>query len=156
MKNIIKSTGIIAVFLIMLFGCSEDFLDRPAQGNLDATTLSNQSGVEGNLKAAYSYLDGQASSGGIVSATSNWVFGSVASDDAYKGSEPGDNQTSTDIEMYQWSASSADGGMNEKWSGHYDAISRVNATINLLLTVEGISQADQDQLEKYPLRLIGG
>ncbi|RLD95355.1 MAG: RagB/SusD family nutrient uptake outer membrane protein [Bacteroidetes bacterium] len=153
MKNIIKSTGIIAVFLIMLFGCSEDFLDRPAQGNLDATTLSNQSGVEGNLIAAYSYLDGQASSGGIVSATSNWVFGSVASDDAYKGSEPGDNQTSTDIEMYQWSASSADGGMNEKWSGHYDAISRVNATINLLLTVEGISQADQDRIRGEALFL---
>lgn len=153
MKNIIKTPGIIAIFLIMLFGCGEDFLDRPAQGNLDATTLANQSGVEGNLIAAYSYLDGQASSGGIVSATSNWVFGSVASDDAYKGSEPGDNQTSTDIEMYQWSASSADGGMNEKWSGHYDAISRVNATINLLLTVEGISQADQDRIKGEALFL---
>lgn len=153
MKNITKSTGIIAIFLIMLFGCSEEFLDRPAQGNLDATTLSNQAGVEGNLIAAYSYLDGQASSGGIVSATSNWVFGSVASDDAYKGSEPGDNQTSTDIEMYQWSASSADGGMNEKWSGHYDAISRVNATINLLAIVEGISQADQDRIKGEALFL---
>jgi hypothetical protein len=146
MKNMIKTPGIIAIILIMLFGCSEDFLNRPAQGNLDATTLANQSGVEGNLIAAYSYLDGQASSGGIVSATSNWVFGSVASDDAYKGSEPGDNQTSTDIEMYQWSASSADGGMNEKWSGHYDAISRANAAINLLLAVEGISQDDQDRI----------
>ena len=153
MKNITKSTGIIAIFLIMLFGCSEEFLDRPAQGNLDATTLSNQAGVEGNLIAAYSYLDGQASSGGIVSATSNWVFGSVASDDAYKGSEPGDNQTTTDIEMYQWSASSADGGMNEKWSGHYDAISRVNATINLLSIVEGISQSDQDRIKGEALFL---
>lgn len=153
MKNIIKTPGIIAIFLIMLFGCGDDFLNRPAQGNLDATTLANQAGVEGNLIAAYSYLDGQASSGGIVSATSNWVFGSVASDDAYKGSEPGDNQTSTDIEMYQWSASSADGGMNEKWSGHYDAISRVNATINLLLTVEGISQADQDRIKGEALFL---
>ncbi len=56
MKNIIKTPGIIAIFLIFLFGCSEEFLDRPAQGNLDATTLSNQAGVEGNLIAAYSYL----------------------------------------------------------------------------------------------------
>ena len=153
MKKIYIIPGIVAIFLLMLFACSEDFLDRPAQGNLDATTLANQSGVEGNLIAAYSYLDGQASSGGIVSATSNWVFGSVASDDAYKGSEPGDNQTSTDIEMYQWSAGSADGGMNEKWSGHYDAISRVNAAINLLSAVEGISQADQDRIKGEALFL---
>jgi hypothetical protein len=146
MKNMIKTPSIIAILLLMLFGCSDEFLNRPAQGNLDAVTLANQSGVEGNLIATYSYLDGQASSGGIVSATSNWVFGSVASDDAYKGSEPGDNQTTTDIEMYQWSTGNADGGMNEKWSGHYDAISRANATINLLLSVEGISQSDQDRI----------
>ena len=153
MKNIIKSTGIIAIFLIMLFGCSEDFLDRPAQGNLDATTLSNQAGVEGNLIAAYSYLDGQASAGGIVSATSNWIFGSAASDDAYKGSEPGDGQGGADIEMYQWSASSADGEFNGKWSGHYDAVSRANAAINLLLAVEGISQDDQDRIKGEALFL---
>ena len=153
MKNMIKTTGIIAIFLTMLFACSEDFLNRPAQGNLDATTLANQSGVEGNLIAAYSYLDGQGSSGGIVSATSNWVFGSVASDDAYKGSEPGDNQTTTDIEMYQWSTGNADAGFNEKWSGHYDAISRCNATLNLLYTVEGISQEDQDRIKGEALFL---
>ncbi len=146
MKNIIKTPGIIAIFLIFLFGCSEEFLDRPAQGNLDATTLSNQAGVEGNLIAAYSYLDGQGSSGGTTSALSNWVYGSVASDDAYKGSEPGDNQESTDIEMYQWSASSADGGVNTRWTSLYDAISRTNAAINLLLAVEGISQEDQDRI----------
>jgi hypothetical protein len=137
----------------MLFACSENFLDRPAQGNLDATTLANQAGVEGNLIATYAYLDGQSNSGGIVSATSNWVFGSVASDDAYKGSEPGDNQTSTDIELYQWSTGNADGGMNEKWSGHFDAINRANATINLLNSVEGISQSDQDRIMGEALAL---
>ncbi len=153
MKNTIKTPAILAIFLTMLFACSEDFLDRPAQGNLDAVTLANQAGVEGNLISCYAYLDGQSTAGGIVSATSNWVFGSVASDDAYKGSEPGDNQTSTDIEMYQWSTGNADGGMNEKWSGHYDAISRANATLNLLLTVEGISQADQDRIKGEALFL---
>jgi hypothetical protein len=153
MKNIIITPGIIAIFLIMLFGCSDEFLDKPAQGNLDATTLANQAGVEGNLIAAYSYLDGQGSSGGTTSALSNWVYGSVASDDAYKGSEPGDNQESTDIEMYQWSASSADGGVNTRWTSLYDAINRVNSTINLLLTVEGISQADQDRIKGEALFL---
>lgn len=153
MKKINLIPGIIAIFLTLLFACSEDFLNRPAQGNLDATTLANQSGVEGNLIAAYSYLDGQASSGGIVSATSNWVFGSVSSDDAYKGSEPGDNQTTTDIEMYQWSTGNADAGMNEKWSGHYDAVSRANAAITLLSEVEGISAEDVSRINGEALFL---
>ena len=83
MKNIIKTPGIIAIFLIMLFGCSEEFLDRPAQGNLDATTLSNQAGVEGNLIAAYSYLDGLGTVGSNYSANSGWTYGSAASDDAF-------------------------------------------------------------------------
>jgi hypothetical protein len=146
MKNMIKTPGIIAIFLTMLFACSEDFLNRPAQGNLDAVTLANQSGVEGNLIAAYSYLDGQASAGGMSAATSNWAMGSAASDDAYKGSEPGDGQQWTDIEMYQWSTGSVDGAMNEKWSAMYDAINRANATLTLLSQVEGISQEDQDRI----------
>jgi hypothetical protein len=152
MKNMIKTPGIIAIFLISLFACNEDFLDRPAQGNLDATTLANQAGVEGNLISCYSYLDGVIG-GSIVSASSNWVFGSVASDDAYKGSEPGDNQTTTDIELYQWSSGNADAGLNEKWTGHYDAISRANATLNLLLTVEGISEDDQARIKGEALFL---
>lgn len=153
MKKITIIPGIIAIFLTLLFACSEDFLDKPAQGNLDATTLANQSGVEGNLIAAYSYLDGQGSAGGTTSALSNWVYGSVASDDAYKGSEPGDNQESTDIEMYQWSAGSADGGVNTRWTSLYDAINRVNAAINLLYTVEGITQDDQDRIKGEALFL---
>jgi hypothetical protein len=153
MKNIIKTPGIIAIFLIMLFGCSEEFLDRPAQGNLDATTLSNQAGVEGNLIAAYSYLDGLGTVGSNYSANSGWTYGSAASDDAFKGSEPGDGQAGADIEMYQWSSSSADGEFNNKWRAQYDAISRVNATLNLLLAVEGISQADQDRIRGEALFL---
>ncbi|MEZ5070932.1 MAG: RagB/SusD family nutrient uptake outer membrane protein [Bacteroidales bacterium] len=148
MKNMIKTPGIVALFLLTLFACNEDFLDRPAQGNLDAVTLANQAGVEGNLIAAYAVLDG-----GIADANSNWVFGSVASDDAYKGSEPGDNQTSQDIEAYQWSTSSADGGMAGKWSNQYEGISRANATINLLNTVEGISTDDQNWIRGEALFL---
>ncbi len=126
---------------MLLFACSEDFLNRPAQGNLDATTLANQAGVEGNLISAYALLDGNLSGGG-----SNWILGSVSSDDAYKGSEPGDVQAATDIELYQWSTGLADGTFNTAWSVEYDAISRCNATINLLMTVEGIPQSDQDRI----------
>jgi len=133
---------------MLLFACSEDFLNRPAQGNLDATTLANQAGVEGNLIAAYALLDGTLDGGG-----SNWKLGSVSSDDAYKGSEPGDNQASTDIELYQWSTGLVDANMNTVWGVEYDGVSRCNATLNLLLTVEGISQEDQDRIKGEALFL---
>lgn len=153
MKKIHILPGIVAISLTLLFACSEDFLNRPAQGNLDAVTLANQAGVEGNLIATYSYLDGQATTGGMSSATSNWSMGSAASDDAYKGSEPGDGQQWTDIELYQWSTGSVDGAMNEKWRAMYDAINRANSTIRLLGQVEGISQADQDRIRGEALFL---
>jgi hypothetical protein len=49
MKKIIRTPGIIAVLLVMLFACNEDFLNRPGQGSLDANVLANQDGVEANL-----------------------------------------------------------------------------------------------------------
>lgn len=153
MKKIIRIPGIIAILLVMLIACNEDFLDKPAQGNLDATTLANQDGVEANLISAYSLLDGWGAYGNWGGASSNWIFGSVASDDAYKGSEPGDQQPAADIELYQWATGGADDYLNSKWTVNYDGVNRANATINLLRSVEGISQDDQERIEGEALFL---
>jgi hypothetical protein len=146
MKNIFKLLGVVTVIAGTLFACSESFLDRPAQGNLDATTLANQSGVEGNLIAAYSVLDGWTNYGGWGGGSSNWIYGSAASDDAYKGSEPGDQQGVQDIELYTWATGNTEDYLNDKWMVGYDGINRANATIQLLNSVEGISPSDQDRI----------
>jgi len=84
-----------AAFIIAgtaIYGC-ENFLTEAAvpQGTLDEGTLANKAGVEGNLIAAYRALDWNNGVGGNWgSAASNWVWGSVTSDDAYKGSEASD------------------------------------------------------------------
>jgi hypothetical protein len=153
MKKIIITPGITAILLVMLFACNESFLEKPAQGNLDANTLANQAGVEGNLIAAYSLLDGWGNYGDWGGASSNWIFGSVASDDAYKGSEPGDQQPAADVELYQWATGGADGYLNSKWRVNYDGVNRANATIGLLKTVEGISDEDQNRIEGEALFL---
>lgn len=147
MKKIIRTPGIVAVLLGLLFACNEDFLNRPGQGNLDANTLANQAGVEANLIAAYSLLDGWGNYGDWGGAASNWIFGSVASDNAYKGSEAGDQQPAADVELYQWATGGADSYLNSKWSVNYDGVNRANATLTLLKSVEGISQEDQDRIE---------
>src|SRR6476646_11721975 len=76
-----------------LFGCKDSFLTdaATAQGVLDQSVLANQAGVEGNLIAAYRALDWTTGlNGGQAAAASNWVWASITSDDAYKGSEPSD------------------------------------------------------------------
>ena len=75
-----------------VYGCKDFLTDAAApQGTLDAGTLANEAGVEGTLIAAYRALDWNNGVGGNWgSAASNWVWGSVTSDDAYKGSEATD------------------------------------------------------------------
>lgn len=152
MKNSLKILGIVVLITGVLFACKESFLDGPAQGVLDQSTLGNAGGVEGNLISAYSVLDGYAGYGGWGGAGSNWIFGSAGSDDAYKGSEAGDQQPTQDIEMFQWSTAGADEYIGNKWDVVYDGVARANATINLmrdvLETTPGeISDADAARIE---------
>jgi hypothetical protein len=146
MKNI-KYFILVLMIAGVVAACSEDFLDGPAQGVLDSGTLANADGVESTLIAAYALLDGFANFGGWGAAGSNWIFGSVASDDAYKGSEPGDQQPTTDVEFYQWSTGGADGYLNDKFGIVYEGVSRANATLNLLNSVEGINADAASRIE---------
>jgi starch-binding outer membrane protein, SusD/RagB family len=138
-----------------LFGCKESFLTDAAtpQGVLDAGVLANAAGVEGNLIAAYRQLDYSNGVGGSqASAASNWIWGSVLSDDAYKGSEPSDFTAINDAENYQWSTSLTDGILNDKWRATYEGVSRANATLSLLKQVvkdspSALTAADQAGIE---------
>jgi len=153
MKNIFKILGIAVVITSVLFACKESFLDGPAQGVLDQSTLGNKAGVEGNLIATYSMLDGYAGYGGWGGAGSNWIFGSAGSDDAYKGSEAGDQQPAQDIEVFQWSTAGADGYINDKFRVVYDGVSRANATINLL---RDVMEASPDEISADDAARIEG
>lgn len=115
-----------------MYGCEDDFLVGEAQGSLDEQTLSNQNGVEGNLIGTYRLLGGWAGFGGWGTGSSNWIFGSVTSDDAYKGSEPGDQGPITDVELYNWSTGGTDEYLDDKWASLYEGVNRANSTLRLL------------------------
>ncbi|MDP9178752.1 MAG: RagB/SusD family nutrient uptake outer membrane protein [Gemmatimonadota bacterium] len=120
-----------------LYGC-KDFLTEAAapQGTLDEVSLANKAGVEGTLIAAYRAIDRNNGVGGDWGTTaSNWVWGSVPSDDAYKGSIPTDQPEINDIEAYQWSTGNAESYLNQKWRGAYEGVVRSNATLRLLKQV---------------------
>jgi hypothetical protein len=154
MKTLLRSKLVIAAAVLTTLGAitfaCKDFLDQPAQGTVDEATLATKTGVEGSLIAAYRSLDCSSSSAGSWGcAASNWVWGSVPSGDAYKGSNLGDQQPINDIETFLWNVGEADDYINQKWSQVYEGVSRANATLRLLDKVVAekpaeLSQADQD------------
>jgi hypothetical protein len=81
------------------------------------------------LIGAYSVVDGVNGITTWDAAASNYVYGSIASDDAYKGTDEGDQAPQTDIERYV--APPSTGYFNQKWRVTYDGISRCNDAIRV-------------------------
>ena len=134
--------GIVAVG----YGC-KDFLEKASepQGTLDEATLANKAGVEGSLIAAYRILDcTSAVQDNWGCAASNWVWGSVTSDDAYKGSEASDQAPINDIEAYHWSTGDAESYLNVKWRAVYEGVVRANSTLRLLKQVQTAKPGEID------------
>jgi hypothetical protein len=144
----------------VLYGC-KDFLTEAGapRGTLNEETLASKAGVEGTLIATYRVLDCASSSvGSWGCAASNWVWGSVTSDDAYKGSEASDQPPINDIEGYHWATADAESYLSQKWTQSYEGVVRSNATLRLLKEVQTkkpneISQADADGIKGEALFL---
>lgn len=131
-------------------GACKDTLNQAAQplGTLNAQSLATPAGVEATLVSAYRALDWNNSVGGAWgNAASDWVWASVTSDDAHKGSNAGDQPGIQGASLYNWSSSNTDSDLNDKWRGAYEGVARANAALNLLHSVQkgspgAISTAD--------------
>jgi starch-binding outer membrane protein, SusD/RagB family len=131
-QRLLYSLAGLVVVAGVTYAC-KGFLDEPAQGTVNQATLMNKEGVEGSLIAAYRALDCEASSAGSWGcAASNWVWGGVTSNDAYKGSDLGDQNPIHGVETFQWQLGDVDGYLNQKWAQVYEGVFRANATIRLL------------------------
>ena len=132
--------GILTILL--LIACQEEFLSEPPQGALDENTLTNDDGVYGTLIAAYSVLDGWAGNTvygqGWMSSGSNWVWGSVTSDEAYKGSDIGDQADINPIERYEVLPSNP--YLHGKWGNVYNGVARTNTVLNLIEQTEELTE----------------
>src|SRR5512138_378819 len=132
-----------------LWSCKNFLTDAATpQGTLSQATLETKSGVEGTLIGAYRALDCTSDlSANWGCAASDWVWGSVASDDSYKGSDASDQPPINDIEAYHWGAPAAQDYLNVKWQISYEGVVRANSTLRLLAAVQksnpgAISAAD--------------
>jgi hypothetical protein len=130
LRNKYRIALIAAPFVVMVTYSCTKFLNHPPVGSLSQGVLASKSGVDGLLIGAYSMLDGWANLGKYTSwetSTTNWIYGGVAADDAYKGSNTTDQPPAAPIENHSLDAS--DEYLNEKWSFNYDAIQRANDVI---------------------------
>ncbi|HVW98633.1 MAG TPA: RagB/SusD family nutrient uptake outer membrane protein [Mucilaginibacter sp.] len=117
--------GAMAV-LALSYSC-KNYLDRTPVGSLNTIILANKAGVDGLLIGAYSLLDGTyAGQPGNtwMTGTDNWIYGSVAADDAHKGSTPDDQAAAGQIEAYI--ATSSNGYLDPKWRVMFNGVQRAN------------------------------
>ncbi len=126
---VLVGTVLVLLASVSVYGC-KDFLNSAAspQGTLNEQSLANANGVEGTLVAAYRPLDcTSATNGNWGCAASNWVWGTVAADDAYKGSNATDQPPINDVEAYHWGTPDADSYLNNKWVNVYEGVVRANS-----------------------------
>lgn len=129
------------VMVTLVYSCKK-FLDKPPVGSLSADVLANKAGVDGLLIGAYSMLDGYAqTSTSWETSFTNWVYGGIASDDAYKGSNTTDQPAAAPIENHSLDASNE--YIQEKWAFCYNAVQRANDVIREIpLVTDGSITAD--------------
>jgi hypothetical protein len=141
-----KYNKIAISFLSILFlaSCSSDFLEYEPTGVLSSGNVATASNADALVTAAYAAIGNDEMVGPI---TNQWVYGSVRSDDAYKG---GGGRGDVDvIDTYeQYNTTIADYGdwmLPRTWTNHYKAISRANFALSV---INAIPDAD------YPLKKV--
>jgi starch-binding outer membrane protein, SusD/RagB family len=149
MKRLLIKLILTGCFTLILFNnaCKKDFLEISPLGLLSESTLASKAGVNGLLIGAYSLLDGLPGGNAMPQSMSNWQFSGVASDDAHKGSEYGDQ---TDLEFIEnYSALPVNSYFNSKWIALYNGVQRANDVLRTLALVKdgSISAAESVQIE---------
>ncbi|MEX2564314.1 MAG: RagB/SusD family nutrient uptake outer membrane protein [Cyclobacteriaceae bacterium] len=124
--------------------CSSDFLEYEPKGVLSNENVATPENAEALVIAAYAGIGNDEMVGPL---TSLWVYGSVRSDDAYKGGGGrGDVGVVDSYEQYNLTIPDQGADMAPRtWTNHYKAISRANFALSV---INGIPEAD------YPEKVI--
>lgn len=127
----ILAAGVMA----LLASCNESrFLDIKPQGTLSDELLSSAEGVEFLVTSAYAGLKGPSRDMHWVPMT-NWTYGEVRSDNAYKGGGGvTDGEFCTLLETFKIDATW--GNADEKWYQLYICLQRCNSALKLMNTLD--------------------
>ena len=131
MKNKLLVTFITSGLLI-LSSCSK-VLDYTPTGVLASSDLKSPIAIEGLVNAAYSSIGNGDMIGPIYS---KWAYGSVRSDDSYKGGGgTGDVGDIDAMEHYNLVSPSMGAFVSRTWTNVYKSISRANVALRAVNTL---------------------
>lgn len=137
-----KYFAIILLMLLFTTSC-KDYLDTEPQGSVSLTGTPTVEEAEGFVIAAYAGIGNDNMNG---PTTSMWAYGSVRSDDAYKGGGSVDDIGDLNlIEQYNLVRPDLSWMLPVTWEYAYAAISRANIALRTL------NQLSDDE---YPLRKV--
>lgn len=159
MKNQLQKLNSLIYSLIALsfiISCSSDYLDEIPYGEVAPSEMLKPENIERAIIAAYSVLNGQFdnATSGFNSPASNWSFGDVVSDDAYKGGGgTGDQNQIHQMEIFNTTPVVVD--VQRKWSALYEGIKRTNYALNLLKNSD-IFDANLRKIREGELRFLRG
>ena len=143
-RNRIIFTLFIA-FAVLISACSDEFLTREPLGQFGQPSLENQDGVEGILLGTYAMIDGAGLDGTADwnVTVENWAF-NIASDDALKGTDAGDQPEQSFIEAYDYQA--FNGHITNRWRSLFKGVARANDAITSARRVEDIPEDRRAQI----------
>lgn len=130
--------GLVAILSMLSVSCKK-FLDNKPKGALSSDLLQDAKGAELLSTAAYASLG----NGNEYSSVTDWIWGSVRSDDAYKGGASTGDQPDID-KFEQFSFILTDQSFIQNvWIWNFEAIARANTALQV---INNLAEAD------YPLK----
>ncbi|RFM26771.1 RagB/SusD family nutrient uptake outer membrane protein [Deminuibacter soli] len=138
-----RTTIYISAALLMLASCKKA-LDYTPAGVLSSADLTSATAAEGLVTAAYAAIGNGDPIGPIFS---KWAYGSVRSDDAYKGGGGTGDQVEVDqMEHYNTVTPTMGIYINRTWTNYYKSISRANVGLR------AVNALSEDVLPKKKVR----
>src|SRR5690606_12023322 len=145
MKNIL----IIKAALLLLtvnFSCTEKFLDHEPLGSTSENVFYNEKGLNALVIGTYAVVGGIAPGTEHGASIQNWAYGSMMSDDAYKGSEFTDAVPYNSLE--RWETLTDNIYVAEKWRATLGAgVNRSNMVLKVIKETPDIDEAKKTKLQ---------
>lgn len=141
-KTLFIISSIFALALL-LQSCSDDFIDQDPTEQVtieDLGQYNSDQGATSFITAIYSkYLDWNMRSFSYLGVSS------ITSDNADKGSDPGDTGTDKDVlDALDFSATTP--SFKEQWNAHYQAINRTNQALKIMPELDSVAPSLKERL----------
>ena len=147
MRKLKIISGMLFVLFFTVQSCSDEYLTREPEGRLGRGSLLTEEGVNGILLGAYAMIDGTGLNGQAAwhNDIQGWVF-NLASDDALKGTDAGDQPEQSFIEAYDFQPFNEH--ITNKWRGLLKGAARANDAIDAAnqLSEGAISEGNKNQI----------